>query len=158
VRVEGPDDRSLSATDARSLFPEGSPTARALRLHRLQTCPRVVATIGGRVVGLATCRQVDREMRVLDFAVRLPSRRVAGDGGVAMLGVFHALLDVIELASTAGGCDRVLVYPPRVPCRTLERRGYVVVDEGDARPGWKKWLWPAYSSRRKSGGCESGSG
>ena len=158
VRVEGPDDGLLHATDAEKLFPGASTISCALRRRRLEVCPRVVATAGGRTVALATCQQVDREMRVVDFAISLPVRRVAGDDGVTMLEVFHAMLDVIEVASIAGGCDHILLYPPRVPGRTLERRGYVAVDEGDAGVCWGRCLWVGHSPRRKSGGCKPASG
>jgi hypothetical protein len=157
VRVEGPDDGLLHATDAERLFPDDSTITRAQRRRRLEACPRVVATAGGRVVGLAICRQVDREMRALDFAISLPAPRVVRDDGVTMLRVFHAMLDVIEVASTAGGCDHILVCPPRVPGGTLERRGYVAVDDADAGLCWRRCLWVAHSSRRKSGGRESAS-
>jgi hypothetical protein len=146
VGVEGPDDRPFAAADARRLFPGGSPITQELRLARLHACPRVVATVAGRVAGVATCRQIDREMHVFDFAVRCPSRRVAASGGVTLRTLIHAMLDVIELASMAGACDCILVYPARVPCRTFERQGYSVVDRGDAGRCWKKRLSVAESS------------
>jgi hypothetical protein len=158
VRVEGPDDRSLDAAEIARLFPAGSMIAHALRQRRLQTGPRIVASIGGELVALAAFRYVDLEMQVLDFAISLSPRRVTRDDSVTILRVFHAVLDVIELVSTAGGCDRILMYPPRVPTRTLERRGYVLVDEGDAAHGWQRWLSVGGSSRRKSGNCETASG
>jgi hypothetical protein len=158
VRIEGPNDRSLDAADIARLFPDGSTIAHALRQRRLQTWPRVVASVGGELVALAAFRHVHLEMQVLDFAISLSPRRVARDDSVTMLRVFHAVLDVIELVSTAGGCDRILMYPPRVPTRTLERRGYVLVDEGDAAHGWQRWLSVGGSSRRKSGNCETASG
>lgn len=159
VRVEGPDDRTIHAADARRLFPDGTSSEHDLRLGRLLACPRVVVTANGRVVALATCRQVDRELQVLDFAINLPSQRAARNDRVTMLRVFHAVLDVIELASAAGGCDRILVHPPHVPARTLERRGYVAVGEGGAGCGWRKSLAGlALSARRNFGGCQSRSG
>jgi hypothetical protein len=44
--------------------------------------------------------------------------------------VLYALLDAIDLASTAGGCRRIALIPPRIAAAILERQSYVGIREG----------------------------
>ena len=98
--------RPLSDGDLRRLFPGGSLTDR--RLDRLRTWLRVVITHQDRLVGVATCREVDGELRVPDLALDREARHV----GVHQ--ILHALLDAIELAATAGNRRSIVMSTPPV--------------------------------------------
>jgi len=117
----------LSDGDLRRLFPGSSLTDR--RLDRLRTWLRVIITHQDRLVGVATCREVDGEMRVPDLALdREPH-------GVGVHQILHALLDAIELAATAGNCRSIVMSTPPVSPAWLQRRGYRAVRESCAG-GW----------------------
>jgi hypothetical protein len=129
VRIDGPDDL-LTHADLRRLFP-GS-TLTGPRLDRLRSGPRVIVSLGGEVVAVATCRKTDGEMRVPDVAIDVPP-------GVtdrwSPREVFNALLDGIELSTIAAGCRRIIVNPPATSLAFVERRGYRRVNERCAG-GW----------------------
>jgi hypothetical protein len=129
VRIDGPDDL-LTHADLRRLFP-GS-TLTGPRLDRLRSGPRVIVSLDGEVVAVATCRKTDSEMRVPDVAIDLP-RAVAGRWSLRE--VFNALLDGIELSTVAAGCRRIIVNPPTTSLAFVERRGYRPVNERCAG-GW----------------------
>ncbi|HEX6974664.1 MAG TPA: hypothetical protein VF147_09690 [Vicinamibacterales bacterium] len=134
VRVTGP-DTELADGDLRRLFPGSSLTG--VRLDRLREWPRVVVTLGGDIVAVATCKKTEGEMRVPDIGLDIPAME-AGYAAVYRCSerdILNTLLDGIELASVAGGCRRVIVSPPRVSLAFLERRGYVRVNERCAG-GW----------------------
>jgi hypothetical protein len=128
VLVEGPDVGGLSDTDVRRLFP--GTTLTGARLNRLRNWPRVVVRIDDVPVGLATYTQTPFEMQIPDFAVSIPTV-VRSERARLAERVLDALLDAIELASLAGGCNRIVLIPS-VGGADLERRGYVVVREGCA--------------------------
>lgn len=135
VRVTGPDCDELSDGDLRRLFPGSSLTGT--RLDRLRQWPRVVVTLGGDVVAVATCQKTECEMRVPDIGMDVPAME-AGYATVCRCSerdIINTLLDAVELACVAGGCRRVIVSPPRVSLAFLERRGYVRVNERCAG-GW----------------------
>ena len=114
----------LSEGDLRRMFPGSSLTDR--RLDRLRSWLRVVITHDDRLVGVATCRVADREMRVPDIALDREERKV----GVHQ--ILHALLDAIELAATAGNCRSIVLSTPPVSPLWLQRRGYRSVRESCA--------------------------
>jgi len=135
VRVTGPDCDELSDGDLRRLFPGSSLTDA--RLDRLRQWPRVVVTLGGDIVSVATCQKSEGEMRVPDVGMDVPAME-AGYAAICRCGerdILNALLDAVELAAVAGGCRRVIVSPPRVSLGFLERRGYIRVNERCAG-GW----------------------
>ena len=128
VRIDGPDG-PLPDADLRRLFPGSRLTG--VRLDRIRACPRVIVSMGDAIVAVATCVKSEREMRVPDVGIdadcpgaRCPRRDV-----------LHALLDGIELSSLAAGCGRVVISPPDTSMASLERRGYVRVNERCAG-GW----------------------
>jgi hypothetical protein len=123
VRVFGPDADPVTDADLRRLFPGAALTAE--RLDRLRDWSRVVAACGPRVVGLATYRRVDVELRAPDFGLDPDCECLPGD-------IVGALLEALELACLAGGSERIVLMPPPAAARLLARRGYRVVDEGCA--------------------------
>jgi hypothetical protein len=127
VRIDGPDDL-LTHADLRRLFP-GS-TLTGPRLDRLRSGPRVIVSLGGEVVAVATCRKTDSEMRVPDVAIDVPA-----GGRWSAREVLNALLDGIELSTIAAGCRRIIVNPPSTSLAFVERRGYRRVNERCAG-GW----------------------
>lgn len=129
VRVDGPDDR-LTAADLRRLFPGSSLTD--VKLDRLKSGPRVLVTLGDVIVGVATCRKSDGEMRVPDVAIDVPA---AVGARSSPRDVLNALLDGIELSSIAAGCRRIVLNPPAGSLSFAERRGYRRVSERCAG-GW----------------------
>jgi hypothetical protein len=107
----------------RRLFP---PTALTdARLERLTTWSRVLATCDGVVVGVATYRRTDQELRVADFGVDESC-------ACSISEIVGALVDALELACMAGGCHRVLLIPPLPTIAALRKRGYAVISEGCA--------------------------
>ena len=129
VRVDGPDDR-LTAADLRRLFPGSSLTD--VKLDRLRKGPRVLVTLGDAVVGVATCRISEGEMRVPDVAIAVPEDFVRRSSPREVL---NALLDGIELSAVAAGCRRIVINPPEGSLTFAERRGYRRVSERCAG-GW----------------------
>ena len=136
VLVEGPDVRGLADADARRLFPGG--TLTGVRLNRLHNWPRVVVRVDDILAGVATYTQTPFEMQIPDFAIDLPSALGPARYGLAKR-VLAALFDAIEVASLAGGCQRIVVIPS-AGTADLERRGYVVVREGCAGAWMEKSL------------------
>jgi hypothetical protein len=129
VRIDGPDDL-LTHADLRRLFPGSMLTAP--RLDRLRRGPRVIVSLDGEVVAVASCRRADGEMRVPDVAIHVPeglARRWSPRD------VLNALLDGIELSSVAAGCRRIILNPPPTSIAFVERRGYQRVNERCAG-GW----------------------
>lgn len=129
VRVDGPDDL-LTAADLRRLFPGSSLTD--VRLDRLRTGPRVLVTLGDVIVGVATCRKSEGEMRVPDVAIDIPA---AAGLRSSHRDVLNALLDGVELSSVAAGCRRIIINPPGGSLAFAERRGYRRINESCAG-GW----------------------
>lgn len=127
VRVEGPDGADLAEADLRRLFPGDGLTSS--RRERLRRWPRVLVTASGRAVAVATCRQVDREMRVPDFGVAGPAWQAAGLPASASEAVVECVLDATELMALAGGCFRIHVNPPAADVAIFERRGYTAAPE-----------------------------
>jgi hypothetical protein len=126
IQVQGPDASTVLDSDLRRLFPGPSLTER--RLDRLREWPTVTVRCGGTVVGLATCRKTDTELRVPDLALD-------PDCGCGIHDVLAALLEAVELAALAGGCRRLVIMPPRISPAFLERRGYSAIRERCAG-GW----------------------
>ncbi|HXW07609.1 MAG TPA: hypothetical protein VD833_20405 [Vicinamibacterales bacterium] len=126
IDVQGPDGAPVPDGDLRRLFPGTSLTER--RLERLRDWPRIVVRCGTRIVALATCKKTDVELRVPDLAFD-------PDCGCGHHEVLGALLDAVELAGLAGGCQRIIVMPPHVSPAFLERRGYTAIRERCAG-GW----------------------
>jgi hypothetical protein len=136
VRVCGGDSEPMSDADVRRLFP-GSALTQG-RLERLRELPRVLVSMGDRIVGTATCQKVETEMRVPDLgidAVGFGLRLVGGPPQPREREIINALLDAVEIAGLAAGCHRIVLNPPRVSLAFLERRGYTRVDERCAG-GW----------------------
>jgi hypothetical protein len=129
VRIDGPDDL-LTHADLRRLFPGSLLTGP--RLDRLRSGPRVIVSLGGEVVAVATCRRTDGEMRVPDVAIDVPA---GVPGRWSQRDVLNALLDGIELSTVAAGCRRIVVNPPATSLAFVERRGYRRVNERCAG-GW----------------------
>jgi len=127
ARIDDAGCPPLSDGDLRRLFPGSSLTDR--RLDRLRTWLRVVITHEDRLVGVATCREMDGEMRVPDVALDRDEQEL----GVHQ--ILHALLDAIELAATAGNCRSIVMSTPSVSPAWLQRRGYRAVRESCAG-GW----------------------
>lgn len=130
IRVCSADCEPLCDRDLRRLFPGSSLTQP--RLDRLRLLPRVAIMVGGRVVATATCQKVEEELRVPDLGIdgSLPeatTTAVRGDREI-----INALLDAIEMAALAAGCQRVIVNPPKVSLTMLERRGYRQIHESCA--------------------------
>jgi hypothetical protein len=127
ARIDDAGCPPLSEGDLRRLFPGSNLTDR--RLDRLRTWLRVVITHEDRLVGVATCRETDGEMRVPDVALDRDEKEL----GVHQ--ILHALLDAIELAATAGNCRSIVMSTPPVSPTWLQRRGYRAVRESCAG-GW----------------------
>ena len=115
VRVVGPDCEPIDDLDLRRLFPGSSLTEE--RLNRLRQWPRILVLCCGRVVAVATCQRVDLELRVPEIGLANPC-----DCGERA--ILHALFDALEVAAMAGGCQRLVISPPRMSLMSLERRGY----------------------------------
>jgi hypothetical protein len=136
VRVCGGDCEPMSDVDLRRLFP-GSALTQA-RLERLRELPRVLVIMGDKTVGAATCQKVEIELRVPDIGIDVAScglRLVGGPPQPREREIINALLDAVEVACLAAGCQRIILNPPKVPLGFLERRGYTRVDERCAG-GW----------------------
>ena len=124
ARIDDADCPPLSEGDLRRMFPGSSLTDR--RLDRLRSWLRVVITHGDKMVGVATCREADGEMRVPDIALDREEQNL----GVHQ--ILHALLDALELAATAGNCRSIVMSTPPVSPAWLQRRGYRAVRESCA--------------------------
>lgn len=134
VRVVGPDSAVLSPTDLRRLF-RGRRLTPARR-ERLAGSGRVVASCGGRVVGVAGYERAGAELRVHEFGVDgscpCPADQTA-----------TALLDALEVACLAGGGRRLVVLPRAVVTGSLLRaRGFLPIAEGCAG----SWFVKAFPS------------
>jgi len=124
VRIDDAGCPPLTEGDLRRMFPGSSLTDR--RLDRLRSWLRVVITHDDKMVGVATCRETDGEMRVPDIALDREEQKL----GVHQ--ILHALLDAIELAATAGNCRSIVMSTPPVSPAWLQRRGYRAVRESCA--------------------------
>jgi hypothetical protein len=136
VRVCGGDCEPMSDADLRRLFPGSSLTQG--RLERLRALPRVLVIMGDRTVAAATCQKVETELRVADLGIDAAAcglRLVGGPPQPREREIINALLDAVEVACLAAGCQRIILNPPKVPLAFLERRGYTRVDERCAG-GW----------------------
>jgi hypothetical protein len=123
LRVHGPDCVPLTPDVLERLFTPAALTDA--RRDRLTTWSRVLATCGNVVVGIATYRRTDQELRVADFGV---DDRCACSIGEIVGALVHAL----ELACLAGGCQRIMLIPPMAAISALRKRGYTVISEGCA--------------------------
>jgi hypothetical protein len=125
VRVEGADGAPVTPADLRRLFP-GSMLTEA-RFDRLNSWPRTLVLCGERIVGLATCRKGETELRVADVGVD-------ANCGCGEAEVVDVLLDALETAALAGGCRRIVLMAPKCVAVPLDARGYDPV----SRPtiGW----------------------
>ena len=132
ARIDDAGCPPLTDGDLRRLFPGGSLTDR--RLDRLRNWLRVVITHQDRLVGVATCRETDGEMRVPDVALDRDEQEL----GVHQ--ILHALLDAIELAATAGNCRSIVMSTPQVSPAWLQRRGYHAIRESCAGAWLEKAL------------------
>jgi hypothetical protein len=127
VRVLGPESPTPSAADLRRLF-AGRVLSRTRR-ERIASVTRLIVQHGARVIGLAAYDRADDELRVYELALD-PSLCFGAQD------ILHQLLDGLEMACLAGGCQRVVLLPAAVVATTaLERLGYEVVAEGCAG-GW----------------------
>ena len=132
ARIDDAGCPPLSEGDLRRMFPGSALTDR--RLDRLRSWLRVVITHEDRLVGVATCRETDGEMRVPDIALDREEQNL----GVHQ--ILHALLDAIELAATAGNCRSIVMGTPPVSPAWLQRRGYRAVRESCAGAWLEKSL------------------
>lgn len=125
ARIDDAGCPPLSEGDLRRMFPGSILTDR--RLDRLRSWLRVVIVHDERLVGVATCRETDGEMRVPDIALDRDENNP--DAGPGIHQILHALLDAIELAATAGNCRSIVLSTPPVSPAWLQRRGYQAVRE-----------------------------
>lgn len=130
IRVCSADCESLSDGDLRRLF-AGSALTEG-RLDRLRAWPRVAVLVGGSVAATATCQKVEIELRVPDVGVDGSLPHFGGASMRSDRDVVNALLDAIEMAALAAGCQRIVMNPPRTSLGLLERRGYHPVRESCA--------------------------
>lgn len=137
VIVEGPDARGLTDADVRRLFPGNSPSG--VRLNRLRNWPRVVVRVDDTVAAVATYTQTPVETQIPDFAIGIPSA-VGPERSRLAERVLDALLDAVEVASVAGGCQRIVLIPSVASVDDMERRGYAVVRDGYAGSWMEKSL------------------
>jgi hypothetical protein len=127
VRVVGPDSEEASTLDLEHREPRRG-SSRAQR-ERLAHATRVVARVGGRVVGVAAYERQGAELRVMELVIE-PVPPISSPD------IVRQLLDALELAALAGGCRRVVLLPSAVAAASsLERLGYRFVGEGCAG-GW----------------------
>ena len=128
VRVLDP-ETPLPAVELDRLFGTRLPSDRRQPLVR---CPRIVASCGDRIVGVAAYENLAGETRVLEFGVDDQA-----PGGT--LGVANAVLDALELGCVARGAYR-LVLSSRASAvgPVLWQRGYSRV--GGGAGGWLKTL------------------
>lgn len=123
-----------------SLTPVVSPANEAFELRVLgpdahPKGPCITARCGETVVGTASYHRADTELRVTDVDV-------TPDCGCRREDIVCALLDALELACLAGGCDRVVLRTSHTVSRALlQRRGYVVTNGCEGR-------WAEKSYRR----------
>lgn len=134
VRVVGPDSAGLSPTDLRRLF-RGRRLTPARR-DRLAGSGRVVASCGGRIVGVAGYERADAELRVHEFGVDALS-------ACPVEQIVTSLLDALEVACLAGGGRRLVLLPRAVVTSALLRpRGFLPIAEGCAG----SWFVKAFPS------------
>jgi hypothetical protein len=134
VRVVGPD--SEEATSLELIRRPARRAATRQRREHLAHATRIVARVGGRVVGVAAYEREGTELRVLDLTLD-PVPPLSGPD------VMRQLLDALELAALAGGCRRIVLLPAAVVVASaLERLGYRFVGEGCAG-GWLEKTLPA---------------
>jgi len=134
VRVVGPDSAGLTPAELRRLF-RGRRLTPARR-ERLAGSGRVVASCGGRVVGVAGYERAGAELRVHEFGVDSLSACSADQ-------TVTALLDALEVACLAGGGRRLVLLPRAVVTSALLRpRGFVPIAEGCAG----SWFVKAFPS------------
>lgn len=127
VRIVGPDSEEASTLELERPGPKRA-VSRSHR-ERLAHATRIVAKVGGRVVGVAAYERQGAELRVMEMIIE-PVPPISSPD------VTRQLLDALELAALAGGCRRVVLLPPAVAAAsTLERLGYRFVGEGCAG-GW----------------------
>lgn len=128
VRVVDP-EAPLPAVELDRLFGTRLPSDRREPLVR---CPRIVASCGDRIVGVAAYENLVGETRVLEFGV--DNEAPGGTPGVA-----NAVLDALELACLARGAHRlILTSRASAVGPVLWQRGYSRVG-GDAG-SWLKTL------------------
>ena len=118
VSILSRDCQPISDPDLRRLFPGGALTAQ--RLDRIRDWPRLLVTVDGTVVGLATCQRLHDELLVPDIGMCVTCECSEHDA-------LDALLDALETACLAGGSRRLVLNPPRTSLLFLERRGYYAV-------------------------------
>jgi hypothetical protein len=124
VRVVGPDSAAPSAADIRRLLLQ-RPLSR-VRRDRLVHAAKVIATVGSRVVGLASYERINDEIRVHELAFE-------PDVCFSTQDILRQLLDALELACLASGGRRLVLLPQAVVAVSpLERLGYHLINEGCA--------------------------
>lgn len=116
LRIVEPEGTLPSDADLRRLFRRRGITRR--RRARLRALPKVLATHGDRVVGLAAYYRGRDDLRVHEIAC---APDLSFTSGV----VIGHLLEWLELAAIAAGARRVVILPWAVPAgTTLDRLGY----------------------------------
>lgn len=116
IHVLGPDCQIPSFLDLADLLAaKGLNRQQRERIARL---PKVVATQGRHVVGLACFNRVDEEIRVQELFTH-------PDQHATSMAILRRLLEALELACLASGGHRVLVLPEAVlTASSLEELGY----------------------------------
>ena len=134
VRVVGPESTGPTPADLRRLF-RGRRLTPARR-QRLVESGRVMASCGGRIVGVAAYETVGAELRVHEFGVD-PGSPCTEDQVAA------TLIEALETACLAGGGRRLVLLPRAVVVPALlRRRGFVTIGEGCAG----SWFEKAFAS------------
>jgi hypothetical protein len=125
VRVVGPESELPATADLRRLFSQRPLSPR--RRERLAASAKVIATLGARLVGLASFERIEDEIRVHELA--FDSERAAAD----LYDVLRQLIDALELACMASGGRRLVLLPTAVVAVSpFERMGYRLINEGCA--------------------------
>jgi hypothetical protein len=133
VRVVGPDSPAVNPVDVRRLF--AGRLLTKTRRERFARSPKVLASQGSRVIGLASFERENDEIRVHEFAF-------SHELGFSTKDVLRRLLDALELACLASGGRRLVLLPQAiVAVGPLERLGYHLVNEGCAGA----WLEKTFS-------------
>ncbi|MBP1607664.1 MAG: hypothetical protein H6Q08_3038 [Acidobacteria bacterium] len=116
LRIVEPEAAVPSDADLTRLFRRRGITRR--RRARLRALPKILATHGNQVLGLAAYDLGQDDLRVHELAC-------APDSSFSGGAVMGQLLEWLELAAVAGGARRVVILPWAVPAgMTLDWAGY----------------------------------